>query len=218
MDFERILKTHYFLFTSSSSLCDLPNSVFIYFSGCASKQFPIALWTIFKKRRRPVRSCWCLLFFDIYVHICNVHKTVKTKIIVPKTSFRLTENFLADAFAFLWSDRHASYVQEHVHHYSATGHPASLWEMFSFFDWDSQFGHMMTTISSKVIYPKYFRNSNGSCTFLLLGRFGHQGSLPLIAQSKCLKYKVQPKSKQRSAIYWSAIRRIFIHPSKFDNF
>ena len=102
-----------------------------------------------------------------------VHKIVKTKIIVPKTSFRLTENFLADAFAFLWSDRHASYVQEHVHHYSATGHPASLWEMFSFFDWDSQFGHMMTTISSKVIYPKYFRNSNESCTFLLLGRFGH---------------------------------------------
>ena len=30
-----------------------------------------------------------------------VHKIVKTKIIVPKTSFRLTENFLADAFAFL---------------------------------------------------------------------------------------------------------------------
>ena len=58
---------------------------------------------------------------------------MKTKIIVPKTSFRLTENFLADAFAFLWSDRHASYVQEHVHHYSATGHPASLWEMFRFF-------------------------------------------------------------------------------------
>ena len=111
-----------------------------------------------------------------------VHKIVKTKIIVPKTSFRLTENFLADAFAFLWSDRHASYVQEHVHHYSATGHPASLWEMFSFFDWDSQFGHMMTTISSKVIYSKYFRNSNESCTFLLLGRFG---------QSKCLKHKLE---------------------------
>ena len=96
--------------------------------------------------------------------------------------FHLTENFLADAFAFLWSDRHASYVQEHVHHYSATGHPASLWEMFSFFDWDSQFGHMMTTISSKVIYSKYFRNSNESCTFLLLGRFG---------QSKCLKHKLE---------------------------
>ena len=111
-----------------------------------------------------------------------VHKIVKTKIIVPKTSFRLTENFLADAFAFLWSDRHASYVQEHVHHYSATGHPASLWEMFSFFDWDSQFGHMMTTISSKVIYSKYFRNSNEFCTFLLLGRFG---------QSKCLKHKLE---------------------------
>ena len=58
----------------------------------------------------------------VYVY---VHKTVKTKIIVPKTSFRLTENFLADAFAFLWSDRHASYVQEHVHHYSATYRPSS---------------------------------------------------------------------------------------------
>ena len=121
-----------------------------------------------------------------------VHKIVKTKIIVPKTSFRLTENFLADAFAFLWSDRHASYVQEHVHHYSATtGHPASLWEMFSFFDWDSQFGHMMTTISSKVIYSKYFRNSNESCTFLLLERFGHRGSLLPIDQSKCLKHKLE---------------------------
>ena len=44
-----------------------------------------------------------LLVFAIlrYICICNVHKTVKTKIIVPKTSFRLTENFLADAFAFL---------------------------------------------------------------------------------------------------------------------
>ena len=50
-------------------ISNLPNSVFIYFSGCASKQFPIALWTIFKKRRRPVRSCWCLLFFDIYVYV-----------------------------------------------------------------------------------------------------------------------------------------------------
>ena len=39
-------------------------------------------------------------YSSIYMYM-YVHKTVKTKIIVPKTSFRLTENFLADAFAFL---------------------------------------------------------------------------------------------------------------------
>ena len=35
-------------------------------------------------------------------------------------------------------------------------------------------------VASKVTYPKYFKPSNGSCTFAVFGQIGRQGSIERI--------------------------------------